>query len=226
MDIVTATELHGLLDAADSQLARRKRWAILLTIVPAAFAIALIAVSRYQVHISAMRATEFERRAAAASAREIKLRGSLQALNTQIANAQAALDKTRRAAQNLGIVLFHQGNYGAAIRAYDSALQADPENVYLINLKGYAYFKLHDFSRATATQELAINKSPEFAHAYFDLARTQCANGDFTRARQTAETALEKFGAGMHSEMAADGEFIRLCKPILHELHLPAYPTE
>jgi len=169
----TSAEFDSLLHDAELRLARRKRLALLLTVVPAGLAIALVAASISIVNTARQRTKALEARASAAIAQKIAAQEELTRVRTDVQNAQQALDATRHAAENLGIVLFHQGRYSAAIRAYDSALGVDPGNVYLVNLKGYAYFKLRDYPNAAKTLEHATQLDPNYPHAYLDLARVR-----------------------------------------------------
>lgn len=216
-------EFENALDTLDKQLARRKRWALVLIVVPAILATALVITSLQIVRETTARTQLLEKRAAGAATSARVAQAELARVQDEVTRAETALNTTRQAAANLGIVLFHQGNYQAAIRAYDSALSVDPGNAYLLNLKGYAYFKLKEYASSIATLQLAAKTAPSYGHSYFDLARAQCAANDFVNARTTAKQAIDH---GMKDEMAADGEFIRLCRPLLKELGLPQVPTE
>jgi tetratricopeptide (TPR) repeat protein len=225
MKITSAAELESLLDAAELQLHRRKRWSMILVAVSTLLAIVLVTTSVRMVRNATRRTEQLERQASLAIAKETTATQELATVERQVSSAKAALESTRRAAENLGITLFHQRKYPAAIRAYDSALAVDPGNVYLVNLKGYAYFKMHDYAKAAETLEAAVQQDPSFAHAYVDLARVRCAAGNFDAARDAARTAIH-LSRQEYVEMAADGEFIRLCHPIVHDLGLPVVPTE
>lgn len=224
MAITSSNELESLLNAAELQVARRKRWAVTLIVVSILLAIVLVAASIYMVNDATRRTKQLEYRASSAITKARKANEELARVENQKKNAQAGLEHTRRAAENLGIALFRQRNFPAAIRAYDSALSVDPGNVYLVHLKGYAYFKMRDYAKAVETLEAAVRQDPKYLHAYLDLARVQCATGNFDAARQTALKA--NVSPHEHTYMAGDGEFIRLCRPLLHELRLPQVPTQ
>ena len=130
------TELESLLDAAELQVERRKRWSVLLILASIALAVALVIVSVRTLREAAQRTEDLERRATTAINKERTAKQELATLERQVAAAHTALETTRRAAENLGITFFRQRKYPAAIKAYDSALEVDPGNMYLVNLKG------------------------------------------------------------------------------------------
>ncbi len=131
------------------------------------------------------------------------------ALRNNVKNLREALGASRYA-----IIAFHQGDYQTAIVYYDQALRADPDNAYLLNLKAYSLFKLDSFQEAIETQIESIRVDPNYAWGFFDLARFHCAAGDMDAAGEAMMTALEK-RPGLEDVMNNDGEFQRLCAPIL-----------
>jgi tetratricopeptide (TPR) repeat protein len=62
-------------------------------------------------------------------------------------------------------MLSNTGNYSKAINSYDSALQATPDDPYLLDLKGYSQFKADDFQGAISTLKKAVAADPSFAWA-------------------------------------------------------------
>ena len=64
---------------------------------------------------------------------------------------------------------------------------------------------------------MAITKDPEYAWGYFDLARVLCAKGDFPRAADAIRQALV-VDSQLRVAMRGDGEFTKLCKPVLATL--------
>lgn len=108
------------------------------------------------------------------------------------------------------IMAFHQRDYDTAVALYDQALLADPDNAYLLNLKAYSLFKRKRLSEAIDVQSESIRVDPGYAWGFFDLARFQCAAGDFEGARKSIKIALEK-SPGLRRRMEGDGEFRKLC---------------
>lgn len=64
--------------------------------------------------------------------------------NEQIHVLRQSLANSREAVQYVtqGINAYHSGAYRAAVDAYSRALQLDPQNTYVLDLKGYSLFKL------------------------------------------------------------------------------------
>jgi tetratricopeptide (TPR) repeat protein len=137
------------------------------------------------------------------------LRQDAEKMRREIGGLREALAATRYA-----IEAFHQRDYFTAVSLYDQALQVDPNNAYLLNLKAYSLFKLKRLSEAIEVQRQSLRADPEYAWGYFDLARFQCAAGSFDEARRAIDSALKK-RASLRAIMAKDGEFQKLCGPIL-----------
>lgn len=125
--------------------------------------------------------------------------------------------------------------YARALATYNSALEVDPLNVYIINLKSYSQFKSGGFAEAIETMKFGLEKDPTYTHGYFDLARYQCAAENPAAALQTITDALSKafdksddplFPKNTKSDVQSklqyfltqDGEFSRLCRSILGDL--------
>lgn len=145
-----------------------------------------------------------------------ELRSQVSSLNSQLRSAQSELATYREAldAAREGINEYHSGNYAGAVASYNSALKLDPRNAYLLDLKGYSLFKDRKFDDAIATLQQSVQSDQKYAWGYFDLARVYCAAGKFSDAKTAADMAVT-INAAMRSKMDADGEFRRLCRPIL-----------
>jgi tetratricopeptide (TPR) repeat protein len=123
----------------------------------------------------------------------------------QIASLREALGASR-----IAITAFHQGDFATALKYYDAALRADPDNAYLLNLRAYALFKERKYEDALAAETQSIRADPDYAWGYFDLARFQCAVGKKDEARQAIAKALA-LRPDLRTTMRDDGEFRRLC---------------
>jgi cytochrome c-type biogenesis protein CcmH/NrfG len=133
----------------------------------------------------------------------------------QLHDLEQSLTNSREAVQYVtqGINLYHAGNYSAAVKAYDAALQLDPKNPYILDLKGYSLFKLKDFANAVSALQSSVTFQPDYAWGYFDLARVYCAEKQFDLASQSIKSAL-KIRPELAGYMQKDGEFLRLCAPL------------
>ena len=88
-----------------------------------------------------------------------------------------------------GITLYDQGNYKAAILAYNQAIQINPNYSYAYNNRGNARYQLKDYQKAIADFNRAIELNPNLAMAYNnrgnardDLGDKQQAIADYDRA--------------------------------------------
>jgi tetratricopeptide (TPR) repeat protein len=143
----------------------------------------------------------------------------------QIHELEAALSNSREAVQYVsqGINLYHAGNYGLAVNAYDEALRLDPNNPYVLDLKGYSLFKMKDLAGAISVLRESISGKREYAWGYFDLARAYCAEREYDLATQSLQEAL-RLRPGLRQFMNGDGEFLRLCAPIKRTFSQPSPP--
>lgn len=135
-----------------------------------------------------------------------------QKLLKEVSSLRFALSASRDA-----IAAFHARDYKGAVSLYEAALDADPDNAYVINLKAYSFFKLGKLSDAIATQEFGLRIDPGYTWGLFDLARFQCAAGDVEAASKSIGEAIareERF----RQLALQDGEFSRLCSSLVQEL--------
>lgn len=150
----------------------------------------------------------------------------LASIRKEINEAQREIDSVRIQLQasreavafvTQGINLYHQGSYSQAVIAYNEALRLDPQNPYIVNLKGYSLFKANRLEEAVKILEYSVEIDPSYAWGFFDLARVLCANKEFDKAREAAMKAV-KLRPDLRRIMLSDGEFTRLCKPILNSI--------
>jgi tetratricopeptide (TPR) repeat protein len=130
-------------------------------------------------------------------------------LEKQISELRTALTASRSA-----IAAFHQQDYATALKFYDQALAADPDDAYLLNLRAYTLFKQHKYDDALAEELRSVRADPNYAWGYFDLARFQCALGRRDDARDSITKALG-LNPDLRDIMRGDGEFRRLCGGIV-----------
>ncbi len=74
------------------------------------------------------------------------------------------------------------GDYSAAVKAYDRGLEAEPDNVELLNAKGFALFQQGESEQAVATLERAIEIEPAHWKAHNNLALASLDLGQFALA--------------------------------------------
>lgn len=145
--------------------------------------------------------------------KELEVEVKQQSLELERIKAQLSKEREALAAGRYAINAFHAGNYAEAVNYYDRALALDPENAYILNLKGYALFKLKRFPDAVQALNASAKADPQYAWAYFDLARVQCAAGSLSDAQSAIKKALQ-LQPELKQTMAGDGEFTRVCRPL------------
>lgn len=136
----------------------------------------------------------------------------VQTYQEQLSQQQLRLSKAREAVSlvSQAINFYHAHRYDEAVVTYDRALELDPENPFIHNLKGYSLFKAKKHNESVLEQKKAIDLDHNFAWAYFDMARAHCAGGQFAQAKHAIEKALE-LRPDLKTTMKEDGEFQRLC---------------
>jgi cytochrome c-type biogenesis protein CcmH/NrfG len=198
-------------DALEALSAREKqsfrRSALIFSIITI-LAVAILAYTAVRVRRAVREVQNAQVEAQHARTELETLRGEQRQLRMQLQRAREATQYVTE-----GINYYHQGRYGAAVNSYDQALKLDPENPYVLNLKGYSLFKQRDLKPAIAALRHSVSVEPEYAWGYFDLARAQCAAGEFQEARKSVSTAIS-LRPELKSVMRSDGEFTHLCKSI------------
>jgi tetratricopeptide (TPR) repeat protein len=149
-----------------------------------------------------------EQEVARASSTMFRLQEYSEKLRGYIERQRAGLTELRAA-----VVAFHRREYDTALSRYDETLRTNPDNAYVLNLKAYSLFTLNRVDEAVEVQKKGVEVDDEYAWGFFDLARFQCAAGDFRRARGSIARARNE---GLDSWMQSDEEFQKLCGPILN----------
>ena len=84
---------------------------------------------------------------------------------------------------------FHARDYARAIVKYDEALDLNPGDAYIHNLKSYSQYRAGDPGGAIVTLTRGLQLDPSYDWGYFDLARYQCAAGSPEAALETISRA-------------------------------------
>jgi len=154
---------------------------------------------------------------------EASTRIEMAELDKKLGTLRTELKGARDATKVLSeaIEAFHNKQYGSAIASYDEALRLDPGDPYILNLKSYSQFKAGDSDGAIRSVTESLSMDPSYEWGYFDLARYQCARGSPEAALGTISKAIESRGKSIRQATGfflKDGEFRRLCAPIVAEL--------
>jgi tetratricopeptide (TPR) repeat protein len=206
-------QIDRLLSRIDAGEKSARRRAMVYTFVPILVTGALVAYTSHRIVEGQATIRRLDSEAAAAREAGETYRRELEEYRRRLAQTREALKSARE-----GINAFHQGQYDQAAEQYEQALAADPENPYVLNLKGYALFKARRLTEAAAALERSVAVDPGYGYGYFDLARVYCALGRFEDATRVARRAGELRPDLKTVMRQGDGEFKRLCQPVLHTL--------
>lgn len=203
----TLAEDAAQLDAITARLreeeARQRRLTLRFTLIPVAVGLAVVAgsywgISAAQRELRSVEASLAEARQARAEVdQEItRLEEQRAGLEKEVADRQALFDsyQSRLPAEakliNQGIELANSGDYPAAIRDYQKALERDPDNVQALTFQGFAYHKNGQYTRAIESLRQAIALAPDSAEAHYDLGYALWAAGDKDQAVREMEKAF------------------------------------
>lgn len=100
--------------------------------------------------------------------------------------ADAAQDQARLDA----VMLLKAGNFDAAARAFESMIEADPQNWQNLYLLGYVHLRQHKLDRAAELFKRCLDINPQSAEAHCDLGVVLKETGDFGGAQIAFEKAL------------------------------------
>jgi len=127
----------------------------------------------------------------------------------QVNSLEKALDFTTAAVDEL-----HRHNYAEAVTNYDRALAYNPNDPDILNLKGYALFKLHKYDQAAAALNQSILLDLSNPWSELNLAKVQCANHKYADAK-SAITFIIVNQPDFVDTVLGDGEFTHVCNPIM-----------
>jgi len=144
-----------------------------------------------------------------------RLKSEMESTKTELKTVRGELVNARQAvaASRAAINAFHAGRLQDAVKLYDEALQADPSNAYLQNLRAYALFRLGHVEQAIEGERRSLVADQQYAWGYFDLARFLCAAKPprMEEAKTAAEQAIA-LRSDLRQVMQQDDEFQRVCR--------------
>lgn len=169
----TTRDIHSLLDALEAKERRRRRNALLYLGLPLIAGLTLTFWTAWQART--LRANERD-----LASQKLKIDEQKKALE----DARNQLRKTRAAIEyvRFGINSFQAGDYSDAIRAYDQAINLDPMNPVVFDLKGYALLRNNQIQEAVATLKHSIEIDPNYIWGHYNLALAYWAGGDHSSA--------------------------------------------
>jgi tetratricopeptide (TPR) repeat protein len=200
--VATQTE-EGL-----SKLAKASRLASRVSVIGLLVVIGTIVYAFYQLHI-----LERERSVLQEEQQQLKLQTTQYRRELQITRGELGKARQALASARAAINAYHAGDFKGAIALYDQALEMNPDDAYLQNLRAYSLFRAGRIAEALAGEERSVTIDPTYAWGYFDLARFLCASSPsrMQEARRAAEKAID-LRPDLRPIMRADGEFQKVCK--------------
>jgi tetratricopeptide (TPR) repeat protein len=88
-----------------------------------------------------------------------------------------------------GLVEFHAQHYAAALKLFDQAVQADPNDPYALYYRGVTHGRLGDYSAAVTDLRAAVAKKPDLPQAPLELGGALVQAGNNRDAVPWLETA-------------------------------------
>jgi tetratricopeptide (TPR) repeat protein len=212
-------KLESLLHHAEERERRARKRAIIYSLIPIALALLLILFTSWRIKQTQRNVAVLNEEAERYRAETVELQGRLEEMNNSLQIANKQLHSTREAIAFVtdGINLYHERRYDDAVMAYNRALDLDPQNAYVLNLKGYSLFKARRLNESLETLRKAVEVAPNYAYGYFDLARVSCAVGKLDDATNAIGKAI-KLRPELRESVKGDGEFTQLCRPLLNQI--------
>jgi tetratricopeptide (TPR) repeat protein len=212
-------KLESLLHHAEERERRARKRAIIYSLIPIALVLLLILFTSWRIKQTQRNVAVLNEEAERYRAETVELQGQLEETNNSLQNVTRQLQSSREAIAFVtdGINLYHGRRYDEAVMAYNRALNLDPQNAYVLNLKGYSLFKARRLNESIETLRKAVELAPNYAYGYFDLARVSCAVGKLDEASNAIGKAIDLWPE-LSERMKRDGEFTQLCRPLLNQI--------
>ncbi|KAM4708617.1 tetratricopeptide repeat protein 33 [Discoglossus pictus] len=100
------------------------------------------------------------------------------------------LEKSKQLRQE-GVLLAQNGRHSEAVQKWDEAIQLNPEDATLYEMKSQALMCLHEIFPAVQAAEKAVKQNPHLLEAWQTLGRAQLGLGEITM-------AIRSFQIGLH----------------------------
>lgn len=175
----TTTDVQTLLEALDAKERKRRRNAFLYLGLPLVAGLTLTFWTARQALTLRRNGTELS---------ELKQqideqKRSLEEAKSQLKNTRSAIEYIR-----FGINSFQAGNFSAAVSAYDRAIELDPMNPVVFDLKGYSLLRHGEIHKAIETLQRSVELDPTYIWGHYNLALAYWAAGE----RRNAVTEVRK----------------------------------
>jgi tetratricopeptide (TPR) repeat protein len=178
----TAQDIQQLVDALEAKERRGRRNAMLYLGLPLIAGLALTFWTAWQ----ARTLRENEKKL-------VSLQEEIKNQKTALEDATAQLRKTRSAIEyvRFGINSFQAGNFSAAVRAYDRAIELDPMNPVVFDLKGYSLLREGKVPEAIAALRRSVDIDHNYIWGHYNLALAYWAAGDRSNAVAEVKQVLQ-----------------------------------
>lgn len=195
--VETTEEIRVMLDRLEAKEKKRFRSALIFIGVPVLAALGLAFWVLWQAQTLKTKTEEVQ---SAKQAVE-QQKQVLDSMRTELAEAGAASEQIR-----MGVIQYHAKNYVGAIAAYDKAIELDPMNPVVYDLKGYSQLRNGEVQKAVETLQRSIEIDPSYVWSHYDLALAYWATGDTTKAVEEVRTVLD-LDSNLRNVIRTDGQF-------------------
>lgn len=176
------------------------------------FLIVGLSATFWSIH-AAKNANKFERQAFVHLIEIDSLKNEVKLEKQKITDLKNNLKDARSSSEylRLGINNFHAKNYDLAVKNYSKAIQLDPENPVIYDLRGYSLYRNKKYKEAIESLQSSIKIDSLYSWGYYDLSLAYWANGNKDEAAQTIIKLLELY-PGFKETINSDGQFIYIKK--------------
>jgi tetratricopeptide (TPR) repeat protein len=168
-----ARELEALVQRLEEKEKAQRRNALIYVGLPLIVGLALTVFAFWQAQNLKLITQTLE----SSQQEVVTQKQGLESAKAQLSRVNAANDQIR-----LGVSQFYSKNYSAAIAAYDKAIELDPTNAVVFDLKGYSLLRTGDSQGAIDVLKQAIAIDRKYLWAHYDLALAYWAVGDTSSA--------------------------------------------
>jgi tetratricopeptide (TPR) repeat protein len=142
-------------------------------------------------------------------------RAELSALRAQVAEAQKALSDMQEQSRKLreaftylqlGVKKFFGHDFNGALPYYEKAIEVNPTNPVLFDLKGYSLLRAGRTHDAVVALEHAIALDPGYVWGHYNLALAYWAEGEKDQAVAEVRKTIE-INPSLRKQIREDGQF-------------------
>jgi len=180
----------------------------IMTVVGASIVTGSLIYSSFQFAALQKEKAQQERQLNAARAELSTLRAQVVQTQKALSDMQAQSRKVREAFTylQLGIKKFFGRDFNGALPYYEKAIEVNPTNPVLFDLKGYSLLRAGRTHDAVAALEHAITLDPGYVWGHYNLALAYWAEGEKDQAVGEVRKAIE-IDPALRKQIREDGQF-------------------